>query len=177
MELVLRIQICKKKVCNVFKKLSFQNIHTVISSGNILLESLSKDINSLETSIENILPKKLGFSSTTIVLSEDEIRELVKRNPFKGLQDSPKSRLYVTFLKNNPKIFMKFPYHSKDKTYFLLGLFDRELFSVVDLSGARTPDLMLWLEKEFGNEITTRSWKTVIRILNKFKELTNKESR
>ena len=31
----------------------------------------------------------------------------------------------------------------------------------------RTPDLMLWLEKQFGKKITTRTWKTVGKILAK----------
>jgi hypothetical protein len=37
---------------------------------------------------------------------------------------------------------------------------------VIDLTSAKTPDLMIWLEKKFGKEITTRTWKTVERILN-----------
>jgi hypothetical protein len=43
----------------------------------------------------------------------------------------------------------------------------REVCSVVDLTGATTPDLMAWLEKRFGKAITTRTWKTVGRILNR----------
>jgi hypothetical protein len=42
---------------------------------------------------------------------------------------------------------------------------DGAICSVIDLTGSRTPDLMLRLEKQFGKEITTRTWKTVERIL------------
>jgi hypothetical protein len=41
---------------------------------------------------------------------------------------------------------------------------------VIDLTSAKTPDLMRWLEKEFGKEITTRTYKTVQRILKKLDE-------
>jgi hypothetical protein len=41
------------------------------------------------------------------------------------------------------------------------------LFSVIDLSGSSTPDLMKVLDKEFGKNNTTRSWKTTERILKK----------
>ncbi len=44
---------------------------------------------------------------------------------------------------------------------------DRVICSVVDLTGSRTPDLMRWLEKMLGKEITTRTWTTVHRILRK----------
>jgi hypothetical protein len=37
--------------------------------------------------------------------------------------------------------------------------------SVVDLSGATSPDLMRVLDKEFGTDVTTRSWNTVERVL------------
>jgi hypothetical protein len=43
----------------------------------------------------------------------------------------------------------------------VVGMHGREVCCVVDLSGATTPDLMAWLEKQFGKEITTRTWKTV----------------
>ncbi|HLS26000.1 MAG TPA: hypothetical protein VK063_09020 [Beutenbergiaceae bacterium] len=36
-----------------------------------------------------------------------------------------------------------------------------------DTTGARTPDTMRWLEQEFGNDITTRTWLTVARILRR----------
>jgi len=95
------------------------------------------------------------------------LQELVDKNPFRGIEDTPKSRLNVTFLKNPPKAKLKFPYRAENKTYELLGLYDRAICSVIDLTGAKTPDLMSWLEKQFGKEITTRTWKTVGRILIK----------
>jgi acyl carrier protein len=45
-------------------------------------------------------------------------------------------------------------------------MYDGAICSVIDLTSAKTPDLMLWLEKQFGKEITTRTWKTVERIRN-----------
>jgi hypothetical protein len=53
----------------------------------------------------------------------------------------------------------------------VLGIHDRIICSVVDLTRTKTPDLMRWLEKEFGREITTRTWRTVGRILKKMDEI------
>jgi uncharacterized protein (DUF1697 family) len=52
-----------------------------------------------------------------------------------------------------------------NRDYTLLGMVDGAICSVIDLTSSQTPDLMLWLEKKFGKEITTRTWKTVERIL------------
>lgn len=155
-----------EKLRSVFESLGFANVQTVISSGNILFESPSENVKELETIIEKALLVKLGFSSTTIIRSKEELQKLIDKNPFKGIEDTPKSRLNVTFLKNKVHTELKFPHRSKDKTYELLGIYDGVICSVVYLTGARTPDLMLWLEKQFGKEITTRTWKTVMRILN-----------
>jgi hypothetical protein len=44
-------------------------------------------------------------------------------------------------------------------------MYNSTIYSIIDLTSSKTPDLMAWLEKQFGQEITTRTWKTVERIL------------
>jgi uncharacterized protein (DUF1697 family) len=159
-----------EKLRGVLESLGFRNVHAVISSGNILFESKSKSVKTLEAAIEKAWPARLGFTATTIVRSRENLQALVDRNPFKGMKDTPKSRLNVTFLKFPPRTKLKYPYRPENKTYRLLGLYDYAVCSVIDLSGAKTPDLMGFLEKQFGKEITTRTWKTVHRILKKLND-------
>lgn len=159
-----------EKLRGVFESLGFQNVQTVISSGNVLFETGSKNVKALEAAIEKALPARLGFTSTTIIRSREQLQELADKNPFQGLEVTPKSRLNVTFLKNPPHAKLKFPYRARDKTYEVPGMYGGAICSVVDLTGAKTPDLMSWLEKQFGKDITTRTWKTVGRILKKLNE-------
>ena len=42
---------------------------------------------------------------------------------------------------------------------------DRVIFSVIDTTTGKTPDLMSWLDRTFGREVSSRTWKTVHRIL------------
>ncbi|MFO7447413.1 MAG: DUF1697 domain-containing protein [Ignavibacteriaceae bacterium] len=155
------------KLRGVFEMLGFKNVQTVISSGNVLFESGSKNIKALETKIEKAFPEQLGFNSTTIIRSYDDIQSLIKKDPFKGINDNAKSRLNVTFLKSIPPAGKKLHYNSPKGDYKIIDIYKGAIFSVVDLSGSKTPDLMIWLEKQFGKEITTRTWKTVNRILKK----------
>ncbi len=154
-----------EKLRGVLEGLGFQNVRTVISSGNVLFETPSNDAKTLEETIEKAWPARLGFTSTTIVRSQEELRQLVESNPFKGIDDSPTSRLNVTFLKNKPQTDLKFPYEGQG--YTVMGVRGRAVFTIIDLSGTKTPDVMRWLEKQFGKEISTRTWKTVHRILQK----------
>jgi uncharacterized protein (DUF1697 family) len=156
-----------EKLRGVFQELGFQNVQTVITTGNVVFESPSRDVKSLETAIEDAIQRQLGFSSTTIIRSHQQLRRLAGNNPFGSIEDSPTSRLNVTFLKKKRKSNLRFPYHAEKKGYTVVGMHGREVCSVVDLSGATTPDLMAWLEKQFGKEITTRTWKTVAKILNR----------
>jgi uncharacterized protein (DUF1697 family) len=132
------------KLRGLFEDLGFKNVQTIISSGNVLFESSSANAKALESKIEKALPQKLGFKSTTIIRSDKQLQKLIKSDPFKGKNDTSKSRLNVTFLKKGG-----------------------EVFSVIDLTNTRTPEVMLKLEKEHGKEITTRTWKTVGRIAKK----------
>lgn len=81
------------------------------------------------------------------------------------MEHSQKSSLNVTFLKKKRKIDIKFPYQVENRDYTLRRMYAGAICSVIDLTSAKTPDLMVWLEKQFGKEITTRTWKTVERIL------------
>lgn len=153
------------KLRGLFEKLGFSNVQTVLSSGNVLFESSSKSAKKLEGIIEKALPEHLGSKSTTIIRSQTQLQKLVDKKPFKKMEHSQKSSLNVTFLKKKTNSDNKFPYKVKDRDYILLGMYDGAICSVIDLTSAKTPDLMFWLEKTFGKEITTRTWKTVERIL------------
>lgn len=159
-----------EKLRGVFENLGFQNVQTVISSGNVLFETKSRNVKELEAIIEKALPEQLGFTSTAIIRSKEELQLLVDKKPFKGMEDSSKSKLNMTFLKNKPNTEVEFHYPVENRGYIILGIYGCAIFSVVDLTRAKTPDLMRWLEKEFGKEITTRTWKTVNRILKRLNE-------
>lgn len=150
-----------------FEELGFKNVQTVITSGNVIFESDVKDATALEAKIEDALPKKLGFSSTTIIRSQAELQKLVDKDPYKGTSHSQQTYTLVTFFKTKPKDMPKLPLQPPGKPYTLLGQVDNAIYSVVDLTTGKTPDFMTWLERQFGKQITSRTYNTITRILNK----------
>ncbi len=135
------------KLKEFFESLGFKNVATVIASGNVVFDSAAKDTAALEAKIEKSLPAVLGFSSTAVIRSKEELERLVRKDPFKGVKDEKPNYLVVTFFKDRRK----------------------ELCTVIDLSetDGRTPEFMARIEKQHGKELTTRTWKTVGRILTK----------
>lgn len=153
-----------EKLRGVFEGLGFTHVSTVISSGNVLFESASEDVPALEAMIEAALPSQLGFTSTTIIRSREQLQRLVDRRPFGSHSHNQQTYLTVTFLKNEPKKNQALPIIDG---YKILDTSDRAILSIVDLAQAKTPNLMSRLEKVFGKQITTRTWKTVERILKR----------
>lgn len=153
------------KLKEAFEAMGLKNVRTVISSGNVVFTSPIKDTVVLERKIETALPKLLGFTSTTIVRSENEIRKLLKKDPAKGIPHGPKSYILVTFLKEHSPRLRTLPRTGPGTK--VLGIYKKEVCVVYDTTDTRTPDLMLRFEKEFGKAITSRTWKTVERIAKK----------
>jgi uncharacterized protein (DUF1697 family) len=155
------------KLRGVFEGLGFSNVRSVIGSGNILFETDASDTQQLESAIEQALTARLGITSTTIIRSQDELLRLVKHDPFKDISQPDAHYLTVTFCKTRPQPSFSFPHQPANKNYTLINLYDREICCVSAREGARTTNLMTWLEKQFGKEITTRTYKTVGKIIDK----------
>jgi len=155
-----------EKLRQVIEDLGMKNVRSVISSGNIIFESAKTDITQLEATIEAVWPRELGFRSTTIVRSQQQIDDLLKSHPFVGHTDTLDSRFQVTFTKH-PSRHVQSSY--RDNNWFeVLSYKNKAVFSTYNSTSQKASALMLWLEKNYGKEITTRTWQTVQRIARRF---------
>jgi uncharacterized protein (DUF1697 family) len=151
-----------------FKSWGFTNIRTVLATGNVLFEAASTDAAALQQNIEEKLAERFGFDVPVIIRTLEEIRALADADPFQGIEVTPDTRLYITFLSEKPSSNLPIPYESPDKSYRILAVSDHEVCSVLRLTDEiRTTDAMNILEKEFGKNITTRNWNTVLKLLEK----------
>jgi len=155
------------KLCSVLEGLGYQNVRSLLSSGNVLFESDRTDTPAMEAELEAAWPKKLGFNSTTFIRSQAGLQRLEAKNPFKGLNHNQESYLLVTFFKNKPSLHFELPYQVPDKPYKLLGQLDKTVYGAVDMTTGKTPDYMTWLERQFGKAITSRTPLTIQRVIQK----------
>jgi uncharacterized protein (DUF1697 family) len=149
-----------------FAALGFKNIKTILNSGNVLFESADEDEDELVKRIQGKLKTQLGHEVGVQIRSIDEIEKLADRDPFKKIKVTPETRLYITFLVDQPKSKLKIPYETPEKDCKILEVTNREVCCAITLSPGRgTTELMSFLEKEFGKNVTTRNWNTLGRIL------------
>lgn len=149
----------------IFEDLGFDNVKSVIASGNIIFDSESKSKKDLENKIEQAIKRSTGVDTATIIIAKRDLQKLIDRNPFKGIKDNPKNRFNVTFTKNKPEKLLQIS--KKGKGYKILDHTNNAVFFVIDLTQAKTPDLMKLLEQNLGKNITTRTWQTVLKIIAK----------
>ena len=150
-----------------FEKMGFENVRTLLASGNVVFESEQTDKKALTAEIESLLKKAFEKDISVILRSLDDLKKLQSSEPFKGIKMTPSIRLYVTFLSEKARPHtIPIPYTTLQKEFRILHATPMEVFSVLDLSiGKGTPDAMNILEKEFGSNVTTRNWNTVLKVL------------
>ncbi|GAA1184868.1 DUF1697 domain-containing protein [Nesterenkonia xinjiangensis] len=171
-----------EKLRAVFTDLGFDDVASVISSGNIIFSADSGEVPhdggalgsperaDAEAHIQAALQEALGIDGGTVLRSRAELESLVQAAPFGEREHSRATYLLATFLKDPAAVqdTVDLPTPPSSTTE-LLGHHgpSAAVLSVTDTTAAKTPDVMVWLERAFGKQITTRTWRTVTRILAK----------
>lgn len=76
-------------------EVGFENVRTYIQSGNIILDSLDGDRDSVARSIRNAIEGRFGFAPHTFVLDVDAFDTAIAANPFsEGTQDPKTVHLF-----------------------------------------------------------------------------------
>jgi uncharacterized protein (DUF1697 family) len=149
-----------------FESLGFADVKTYIASGNVVFAARAQSGTALRTKIERKLRTQFGFDIGVTLRSLADLQAFVGGKPFRQVRVTPKAKLYVTFLARRPRTALTTPYKSPDKDFAIISVSDREICSALTLSpGTGTADLMTFLERQFGKEITTRNWTTILKLL------------
>jgi uncharacterized protein (DUF1697 family) len=150
----------------VFEAMKFRNVKTLLASGNVVFETAKVEGAELSTKIAEKLKSAFGFDAGVLVRSIDEIQRLADSKPFEKVKVTPQTRLYVTFLSEKPKTLLKVPFKPSDKDFQVLRASKDEVCIVVTLTpSTQSVDLMAFLQKHYGKQITTRNWNTIEKIL------------
>lgn len=84
----------------IFSDLGFDNVQTVIASGNVIFSTKASDEAKLTTKIEKALKDTLGYDVIVFLRSEKELEDILdKDNPFR---DAEKGTTYINFLNGTP---------------------------------------------------------------------------
>jgi len=71
---------------SLLNQLGFENVITILNSGNIVFETKKKGFNALEHQIEKALTDTFGFPIPVILIPQNQINELVNEDPFANIE-------------------------------------------------------------------------------------------
>jgi uncharacterized protein (DUF1697 family) len=135
-------------------------VGTILASGNIVFDS-SKSPAGVERQLQAALEKKYGRPIAVFVRTIGELREIEKLQPFKEVEVTKNTRLYVSFCRAVPEAVASRIHPG----FAVLGTSGREIFSVLEVSDTvKTPDVMKLLDEKVG-ETTVRNWNTVQKVI------------
>ncbi|MEC3915222.1 DUF1697 domain-containing protein [Nocardia sp. CDC160] len=157
-----------EKLRGVFEGLGFENVSTLLSSGNVVFQTKDTNVPALEAKIQKALNTELGIPGGTLIRTHTQLQNLVASDPFAGLTHCRETYLTVTFVRETPKTLPTFP--ADDTNTVKIVRFDPEaaaLLSIIDNTNPSTTNFMQVVEKTLGKDITTRTYLTVQKALKK----------
>ncbi len=162
-------QMSGAKLRGVFERLGFSEVDSVLASGNLVFASPETNAAELEERIQMALNSDLGIPGPAILRTREQLQKLWDADPFAGLTHQRGTYLTATFIKvGEPPL----PLPDANSDLVRVVGYDkggRAVLAVTDNSDpGKTPNFMAWLEKTCGKDITTRTWLTIQRVLNKF---------
>jgi uncharacterized protein (DUF1697 family) len=145
-----------------FEQAGFDDVRTVLGSGNVVFSAPGATEAALERRAEAAMEKHLGRTFFTIVRPVDALRKLLAADPYAPFRLQPGSKRIITFLRGRPGVSVALPVELHGTR--ILCRRGGEVFSAYVRDPRRGPDFMVLIEKNFGKDVTTRTWETVEKV-------------
>lgn len=148
---------------SIFSDLGFENVRTVIASGNVIFETKGKDGEKLTKKIEKGLKDALGYDVITVLRSEAELEKILNDNPFK---DSPEGTAYISFLTGQPAKDAAQEIEGRSSDTEIFKIKDREMYMLFHVMMSESEFFKKNdYEKVLGVVATNRKITTPVKIL------------
>lgn len=144
------------------EKAGFDDVTTVIASGNAVFTARKATVASLEKKCEAAFGKYLNKPFLTIVRPIEDLEKILATDPYHGHGLPAGAKRDVTFLRAVPSPKPRLPVELRGAA--ICALHGDVAFSY-HVSNNMDPAFMVLIEKTFGKEVTTRTWETVGRIV------------
>lgn len=150
-----------------FESMGFEEVATLIASGNVAFLSDSDSGADIEQRIEAGLHEVLGYEVMTFVRRPSELQEILKCRPF-GLASMDKEPVHVGFLKDRPAEPAVRAVSGLQTDADTLEVHGRELYWLARAGLGRSRVTGRLLERALGGPTTLRNLNTVRRLAAKY---------
>jgi uncharacterized protein (DUF1697 family) len=147
-----------------FARLGYDDVATVVQSGNVVFTAGKTTAAALERTIEKTLAADLGTSARVLVRTGAELTRIVAANPFLDAADDG-TKLHVLFADRAPDAARV---KAVDRDRYLPEEFavrGREIYLSLPNGLGRSVLMPALTEKKLGITATARNWNTIGKLL------------
>lgn len=156
--------IAKDALIAAFESAGFEEVRTVIQSGNVLFSSPEKNPAKLTKAVEAALHQAAGHEVPVMVRTRAAIAELVKSDPFGKDKEKARTLAYVAFLESEPdpeRLEKLLARQTEDDRIEVRKL---ELIHLLTRDPGQMGFSTDFVEKDLKVKATVRNWNTVTKI-------------
>lgn len=146
------------------EELNYENVQTYIQSGNVIFEREASDPAVIENEISRKIAEQYGFEVSVITKKPEELVDVLSSNPFLNDEQKDPTRMYVTFLSEEPTpeaLEKMRTLNYSPEEYVLHG---KNIYFFSPLGYGRAKMNNNFFEKKLKVPATTRNWKTVNKL-------------
>lgn len=149
-----------------FEREGIAGVETVVASGNVLFEHEERPSEGLAEMLEWIVRDRFGFRSMVVVLSAEELRDVISANPF---ADGDEAKVHTLFLDGelDPAQFRVLVEDHKGRGPERLAMGARAVYIDFVAGVAASRLTGPFLERRLGRRGTARNMRSLSRILAK----------
>lgn len=163
-----RNQIKMEALRGMCEKLGWSGVKTLIQSGNVVFRCKEKDA---ARKMGDAIEKSCGFRPEIMTRTTEELRSIVKRNPFAKRREIEPNKLHVYFLTNEPAADARakaLAIKADPEEFHIDG---REIYIYFPNGAGQTKLPPGALERALKTPGTGRNWNTVTKLLEMAEEL------
>jgi uncharacterized protein (DUF1697 family) len=147
----------------LYGSLKFENPRSYVQSGNVVFGSKEKDLKKIARKIEDAIEREFGCRPDVILRTTEEMRDVIKRNPFKG--DREAAKMVVSFLASDPDKEAPEKIRAIKVGPEELILAGRELYMYYPDGMGKSKVTGAMLDKALKVRGTARNWNSVRKLL------------
>lgn len=147
------------------ESLKLRDVQTYIQSGNVVFRTAERDPARLARQLEEGIERRFGFRADVILRTASEMREAIRRNPFRSRRGVDPTKLLVTFLAGDPDPAAREKVLAIKADPEELRIEGRDVY-IYFANGLAHPRL-LWtaIAKMLKTSGTGRNWNTCVKLL------------
>jgi uncharacterized protein (DUF1697 family) len=142
----------------------YSDVITYIQSGNIILKHPGITNKELANRIQRIIKLKFGFDVSVVVKKKDELKLIIKKNPFTHQTNNEPSKFHITLLEEQPRkeFLEKLTKVSSGDDMF--QIVNDTVYLYCPNGYGRTKLNNTFFENKLKVMSTTRNWNTIINL-------------